>query len=159
MDGLSERYSGPDEASDAPQERRTRPRFPWPPPGLEEEQGRLWQVLLKLGLGSLVLVLPLLLAVARRYPFWSFGLFGGAWWVLVLCSMLGLLITLAGLELLFRLLRQGSRASRRGLGSFITLLVMADRGRDGGFLLQGGRKYRGLEVRRRGRIARSRVLG
>jgi len=159
MDGLSERPAGPDEASDAPQERRTRPRFPWPPPGLEAEQGRLWQVLFQLGLGSLVLVLPLLLAVARRYPFWSFGLFGGAWWVLVLSSLLGLLITLAGLELLFRLLRQGSRASRRGLGSFITLLVMSDRRRDGGFLLQGGRKYRGLEVRRRGRIARSRVLG
>ena len=73
MDTLSERPAGPDEASDAPQERRTRPRFPWPPPGLEAERGRLWQVLFQLGLGSLVLVLPLLLAVARRYPFWSFS--------------------------------------------------------------------------------------
>ncbi len=159
MDGLSKRPTGPDEASAAPQERRIRPRFTWPPPGLEAEQGRLWRVLLQLGLGSLVLVLPLLLAVAHRYPFWSYGLLGGAWWVLVLSSLLGLLITLAGLELLFRLLRRGARASRRGLGSFITLLVMSDRGRDGGFLLQGGRKYRGLEGRMRGRIARSRVLG
>ena len=159
MDGRSERPTGSAEASGSAQERRTRPRFPWPPPGLEAEHGRLWHVLFQLGLGSLVLVFPLLLAVARVYPFWSFGLFGGAWWVLVLTSMLGLLITLAGLESLFRILRQASQASRWGLGSFITLLVMSDRRRDGGFLLQGGRKYRGLEVRRRGRIARSRVLG
>ena len=111
----------------APPDRRKRPRFTWPPPGLEAEVGQLRVVIFQLGLGSVVLVLPLLLAVAREYPFWSFGLFAGTWWILTLTSLLGLVITLAGMESLIRLLRHGCRVNRWGLGVFITLLAMADR--------------------------------
>jgi hypothetical protein len=43
----------------------------WPPPGLERLQGRVWRVIAVGWIGSLVLVLPLLWALAVEQPFYS----------------------------------------------------------------------------------------
>ncbi|MSR20182.1 MAG: hypothetical protein EXR91_04280 [Gemmatimonadetes bacterium] len=45
------------------------PPLSWPPPGLERLQGSIWRVIGVSWIGSLVLVLPLLWALAVEQPF------------------------------------------------------------------------------------------
>ena len=42
----------------------------WPPPGLERLQGHLWRAILISWAGSVILVLPLLWALAVEQPFY-----------------------------------------------------------------------------------------
>ena len=55
----------------------------WPPPELEAVQGRLWDVASQVGLGSVVLVLPLLWSVTGEQGFSSLGIFGERFGILV----------------------------------------------------------------------------
>lgn len=129
----------------------------WPPPGLGRLQGDLWQIIKETGLGSLLLVLPLLWAVASQQEFWSLGPFGASWWVILLTSAVGLAILVNGFVDLFRLFRRAARATDRGYGWITVALVAVDSQRDAGFLLQGARAYSVLEPAERRRLILSRL--
>lgn len=130
--------------------------LPWPPPGLERVQGDLWRVTMKLAAGGAVMTLPMLWATAARTPIGSTGPFSDAWWVLVLCALVGLGILTTGFVDAFRLLRRMGGAVRRGYVPGLVALVAVDQGRDAGFLVQGARVYSELadEVRNALRIVR-----
>ena len=55
------------------------PPLSWPPPGMERLQGSLWRVIGLSWTGSLILVLPLLWALAVEQPFYSLGPFEDNW--------------------------------------------------------------------------------
>lgn len=135
------------------------PYVSWPPPGLERLHGDLWRVTARLGAGGLVFSLPLLAAATARQDFWSLGLFGEAWWILVVTSLVGLAVLASGFVELFRLLRRWARATERGYRLATVALVLGDRRRDAGFLLQGARFYSEIPSRRRAGILRIRLLG
>ena len=147
---------GADEsAEDAPAEREF---LSWPPPGLRRLQGDLWQITKETGLGSLLLVLPLLWAVASEQEFWSLGPFGASWWVVLLTSAVGLAILVNGFVDLFRLFRRVASATDRGYGWMTVAMVAADSERDAGFLLQGARIYSVLEPKDRRGLVFSRLV-
>lgn len=132
-------------------------RFSWPPPGLEGIQGTIWSSTGTIAIGSLILVLPLLWSVGRVVPFYSLGPFGDTWWVLILTSLVGLLLLLAGLGSLFKVFWIGRKAGGLGVSSRTVLLAAADGEGDMGFLLQGARVYQKLDQGGRERLARARV--
>lgn len=125
------------------------PRLAWPPPGLESLHGRLWPLITMLALADLVLLLPLLPAAATHQPFWSLGLFGTDWWILLTTTAIGLVLFVTALIGLVRLFWAAARAARQGHGWRLILYVAADETRDGGFLLQGARAFSDLPVAQR----------
>lgn len=133
--------------------------FRWPPPGLEMIHARLMPLIVLLAIGDLVLVIPLLWAVTGDWSFWSLGPFGSSWWVLILTSVTGLVLLLAGFERLARLMWLGGQASRRGHRWMTILQVVVDTPRDTGFVLQGARLYAQLSAGERARIIAARVVG
>lgn len=129
----------------------------WPPPGLERMQGDLWMVVRKLLVGGLVLVLPLLWAVASSQGFWSLGPLGEAWWVLLVVAVVGLGMLAAAFVDLFRVFRRWGRTVDRGYGWVVVALVLADAPRDTGFLLQAARVYSVLPADTRRALLTSRL--
>lgn len=134
------------------------PYVSWPPPGLERLQGDLWRVTAELGAGGIVFTLPLLVSAVTRQDFWSLGLFGEAWWILLVTSVVGLAVLARGFVELVRLLRRWARATERGYRVATVALVLGDRRRDAGFLLQGARSYSRIGTARRARILRARLF-
>ena len=70
----------------------------WPPPGLESIQGAGLPTAGFIGIGGLVLILPLLVSIGINQRFTSSGPFGGYGWPLVLFSSAGLLLLAEGLQ-------------------------------------------------------------
>ncbi len=131
----------------------------WPPPGLERLQGRLWRVIALTWMGSLILVLPLLWALATEQPFWSLGPFEGNWYVGTVAAALGLVVLTVAFATLLTLLRQGAAAADEGYGTLTILEVAADSRRDTGFLIQGRRHFGQLDTAYRATVVKARLRG
>lgn len=144
---------------DAPSTAPTPPALSWPPPGLERMQGRLWHVTGLCWTGAVILVAPLLRELAVPQPFWSLGTFGGNWRLGMALAVLGIVVLLAAFVALVRLLNQGAAAAEGGFGSLTIFQVMADVGRDMGFLIQGKRHFARLDEGTRAGIVHARLRG
>jgi len=135
------------------------PPLSWPPPGLEQIQGKLWRVIGLSWIGSVILVLPLLWELATEQPFSSLGPFEGNWEVGFGITVIGLAVLFAASAVFYGLLRLAADAARRGYGTLTILEVMADVTRDTGFLIQGRRHFEELDEERRAGVVRARMRG
>lgn len=129
----------------------------WPPPGLERTQGDLWRVAVSAGLAGVFLVLPLLFIAGRVHGFATFGPFADAWWVTLGLATVGLAFALDALVRASTTLRRAGRARARGYGLDTIAQVLADSGRDMGFLLSGARQFSVMDARERSAIVAIRV--
>lgn len=134
------------------------PSLKWPPPGLERTQGDLLQIAARAGLAGGFLVAPMLFVAAREQDFATFGPFADAWWVMLLLPTIGLAFSLDTLARTARTLRRAAVAAKRGYTLSTIFQVLADRGRDMGFLLTGARHFSVLERRERDALAAMRVV-
>lgn len=135
------------------------PPLSWPPPGLERLQGLLWRVIVLGWIGSLVLVLPLLWALAVEQPFYSLGPFEEAWEIGLAIAVIGAVLILVAFALLFDLLRQAARGAELGYGVLTILEVASDSRHDTGFLIQGKRHFSALDSQSLAAIVRARLRG
>jgi len=131
----------------------------WPPPGLEQLHGRLWSLIPILAIGNVVLLLPLLSSVVTQQEFSSLGPFGHSWWIVLLTTVVGVVILIAGFERLVRVCWIAGAASAQGHGWLMIAHVLTDGPRDTGFLLQGARLYAEVAVSQRKTILLLRLLG
>ena len=131
----------------------------WPPPGLERLQGKLWRVVGICWVGSLILVLPLIWALATEQPFYSLGPFEENWQVGLGIALVGAVVILFGFATFFGLLRAAARAAEDGYGTLTILEVITDVTRDTGFLIQGKRYFSLLDTHRRAAVVQSRIRG
>jgi hypothetical protein len=135
------------------------PPLSWPPPGLERLQGGVWRVIAVSWIGSLVLVLPLLWALAVEQPFYSLGPFEDAWELGLGISAIGAALIVVAFGLFFEILRQAARAAEMGYGALTILEVACDSGHDTGFLIQGKRHFSSLDPDSLAGIIRARLRG
>jgi hypothetical protein len=119
----------------------TQPLLAWPPPGLTRLRGDLWQVIATLGAGATVFTLPLLATLSLSRDPWRLGVFGDAWWIVIVTSIVGMALLLSGYVQLFRVFLRWRAATGRGYGPRTVALVLIDREGDTGFLAQGARAY------------------
>jgi len=131
--------------------------FRWPPPGLERMQGDLAVIASRAALGGGLLVLPLLLVVAGEPGLATLGPFADAWWVPLTLALVGLAFSIDALVLSARTMRRASRALKGGYDAVTVGRVLADSGRDMGFLLQGARHFSVIKDDERLGIAAIRV--
>jgi hypothetical protein len=134
------------------------PSAAWPPPGLERIQGDIWGVLGHLAAGGVLFTLPLLVSLTVRQDFWSLGVFGDAWWILLITTFVGLAVLMNGYVELYRLLRRAARAVDKGYHRNTVFDVLADRRQDSGLLIQGLHAYSTLSLERRESLLRRRQL-
>ncbi len=136
----------------------TGPLLEWPPPGLEELQGKLPGTGALLLAGSVAFVLPLAVTVShgvegmvRTASFTQLALFflGGV----------GALLLVAGAVRLLLQARTAVRAVRLGYTWGTVSEVLADLRKDTGAVVAGSREYASLTPGERGRIRRGRLLG
>ena len=147
-------------ADDAPTTPEIAPRpLSWPPPGLERLQGQLWRVIGISWAGSLILVLPLLWALAVEQPFYSLGPFEDNWQVGLGIAILGGVVILFAFGMFFGLMRAAAKAADSGYGTLTILEVVTDAGRDSGFLIQGKRHFSLIDSSRRGAVVSARLRG
>jgi hypothetical protein len=135
------------------------PPLSWPPPGLERLQGSLWRVIAVTWIGSVVLVFPLLWALAVEQPFYSLGPFEDNWELGLGLAALGALIIIVAFGLLFGVLRGSAKAADMGYGSLTILEVASDSRHDMGFLIQGKRHFSSLDPDSLAVIVRARLRG
>ena len=135
------------------------PPLSWPPPGLERLQGSLWRVIAVTWIGSVVLVFPLLWALAVEQPFYSLGPFEDNWELGLGLAALGALIIIVAFGLLFGVLRASAKAADMGYGSLTILEVASDSRHDMGFLIQGKRHFGSLDPDSLAVIVRARLRG
>jgi hypothetical protein len=110
-------------------------------------------------IGSIVLVLPLLWALAVEQPFYSLGPFEDNWELGLGVAVLGALIIVVSFGLLFGLLRASAKAADMGYGSLTILEVASDSRHDTGFLIQGKRHFSSLDPDSLAVIVRARLRG
>jgi hypothetical protein len=108
---------------------------------LESIQGRLWRGVAYLWIGSMILVLPLLRAMAVEQPLWSLGPFGGDWEVALAIALVGMAVMVVAFASLVKILRGAAKAADEGFGTLTILEVITDVTRDTGFLIQGMRHF------------------
>lgn len=135
------------------------PPLSWPPPGLERLQGGLWQVIGLSWTGSLILVLPLLWALAVEQPFYSLGPFEDNWELGMAIAALGALLIVVAFAHLWLLTRSAGRAADMGYGTKTIMEVACDLGRDTGFLIQGKRHFGALDEERQIALVNARLRG
>jgi len=135
------------------------PPLSWPPPGLERLQGSLWRVISVTWIGSLVLVLPLLWALAVEQPFYSLGPFEDNWELGLAVAVLGAVIIIVAFGLLFGLLRTAAKAADLGYGTLTIVEVASDSRHDTGFLIQGKRHFGSLDPDSLAAIVKARLRG
>lgn len=135
------------------------PPLSWPPPGLERLQGGLWLVIGLAWTGALILVLPLLWALAADQPFYSFGPFEENWELGTGIAAIGAILVAVAFGHLFLVARSAARAAEMGYGTLTILEVACDAGRDTGFLIQGKRHFGNLDDENRAKVVRARVSG
>jgi hypothetical protein len=135
------------------------PPLSWPPPGLERFQGGVWRVIAVSWIGSLVLVLPLLWALAVEQPFYSLGPFEEAWELGLGISAIGAVLVVVAFGLLLGILRQAAHAAEMGYGVLTILEVACDSRHDTGFLIQGKRHFSSLDPESLAGVVRARLHG
>lgn len=135
------------------------PPLSWPPPGLERLQGSLWRVITLGWIGSLVLVLPLLWALAVEQPFYSLGPFEDNWQLGLGIAVLGGSIVLVAFGLFFGILRSSAQGAHLGYGALTILEVANDSRHDTGFLIQGKRHFSSLDAEHLIKVVRARLRG
>ncbi len=147
-------------SNDSPAEPpRAVPPLSWPPPGLERLQGALWKITGLSWSGTLILVLPLLWALAVEQPFYSLGPFEDNWELGMGIAAVGALLVFLSLAHLWTTTRAARRAAEMGYGTYTIMEVACDSGRDTGFLIQGKRHFAALDdVHQRG-VVRARLWG
>jgi hypothetical protein len=109
--------------------------------------------------GSLVLVLPLLWALAVEQPFYSLGPFEDNWELGLGIAALGAIVVVVAFGLLLGVLRAAAKAADMGYGSLTIGEVATDSRHDTGFLVQGKRHFSSLDAATLARIAKARVRG
>ena len=137
----------------------TAPPLSWPPPGTERLQGTLWRGIGLSWTGSLILVLPLLWALAVEQPFYSLGPFEDNWELGMAIAAVGAVLIVFAFAQLWMAARGAAAAAELGYGLLTILEVATDVGRDTGFLIQGKRHFAFLDEARQKRVIRSRLLG
>lgn len=130
----------------------------WPPPGLGRIQGDLWIVARKMALVGTVLVVPLLIVLTLPHSPYGLGPLGEAWWITLLTTFLGLALFIDAVVTLVRFLFRVRRALAEGYTRHVVALVVADRDRDHGFLLQGVNVFCTLRDPERRTLGRLRFL-
>ena len=109
--------------------------------------------------GSVILVLPLLWALAVEQPFYSLGPLEENWQVGMGIAMLGGIIILFAFSTLFGIMRASAKAADDGFGTLTILEVLTDNRRDTGFLIQGKRHFGLLDARQRSAVVSARLRG
>lgn len=109
--------------------------------------------------GSLILVLPLLWALAVEQPLYSLGPFEENWQLGMGIASIGSLLIALAFGHLFLLIRSAARAADMGYGTYTILEVACDSGRDTGFLIQGKRHFGALDTDQRAKVVRARLRG
>lgn len=135
------------------------PPLSWPPPGMERLQGSLWRVIVLSWTGSLILVLPLLWALAVEQPFYSLGPFEDNWELGMAIAAVGAVIVIFAFFQFWVVTRGATKAAELGYGVLTILEVACDSGRDTGFLIQGKRHFGSLDEARQVKIVRGRIRG
>lgn len=135
------------------------PPLSWPPPGMERLQGSLWRVIVLAWTGSLILVLPLLWALAVEQPFYSLGPFEDNWELGMAIAAVGAVFVVFAFFQLWIVLRGAGKAAELGYGVTTIFEVACDSGRDTGFLIQGKRHFGSLDAARQVSVARARIRG
>ena len=135
------------------------PPLSWPPPGTERLQGTLWRSIGLSWAGSLILVMPLLWALAVEQPFYSLGPFEDNWELGLGIAGIGAILILFAFAQLWMTARGAAAAAELGYGLLTILEVCTDVGRDTGFLIQGKRHFAFLDEPRQKGLIRSRLLG
>ena len=133
------------------------PPLSWPPPGLEPIHGRLWRIIGTLATGGIIMVAPLLWALAVEHPFWSLGPMEGNWQIGTGLALFGLAVLLLGFAALVRLLRAAAHAADVGYGAATIWETAADSNRDTGFLIQGRRHFSHFDAAGRAALVRDRL--
>ncbi|MDX1494697.1 MAG: hypothetical protein R3253_11585 [Longimicrobiales bacterium] len=135
------------------------PPLSWPPPGMERLQGSLWRVIVLSWMGSLILVLPLLWALAVEQPFYSLGPFEDNWELGMAIAAVGAVLVVFAFFQLWVVIREGGKAAELGYGVTTILEVACDSGRDTGFLIQGKRHFGSLDSQQQVSVVRRRIRG
>lgn len=135
------------------------PPLSWPPPGVERLQGSLWRVIGLAWTGSLILVLPLLWALAVEQPFYSLGPFEDNWELGMGIAAIGAVLVIFSLWQLWTTTRAATHAADLGYGVYTILEVACDSGRDTGFLIQGKRHFFSLDEAHQEAVVRARLRG
>lgn len=117
------------------------PPLSWPPPGTEGLQGTLWRGIGLSWTGSLILVLPLLWALAVEQRFYSLGPMEENWEIGTTIAAVGAILTIFAFAQLWIIVRGAAAAAELGYGLLTILEVTADIGRVTGFLIQGKRQF------------------
>lgn len=130
----------------------------WPPPGLGRIQGDLWVVARKMAVVATVLVVPLLVVLALPHSQYGLGPLGQAWWLTLLTTILGVALFTDAVVSIVRFLFRVRRALAEGYTKHVVALVVADRDRDNGFLLQGVNAFSVLAESERRTLGRLRFL-
>lgn len=132
--------------------------LPWPPPGLGRIQGDLWIVARKMAIVAAVLVVPLLTILTFPQSPYGLGPLGEAWWITLLTTVLGVALFTETTVSLVRFLTRVRTALREGYAPHVLALVVVDRDRDNGFLLQGLKEFSPLSEAERKTMGRLRFL-
>jgi hypothetical protein len=135
------------------------PPLSWPPPGVERLQGGLWRVIGLCWTGSLILVLPLLWALAVEQPFYSLGPFEDNWELGMGIAAIGAVLVVFAFWQLWVVIAQAVRAAELGYGLNTILEVACDSGRDTGFLIQGKRHFAALGEGSQVSVVQARLRG
>jgi hypothetical protein len=135
------------------------PPLSWPPPGVERLQGSLWRVIGLLWTGCLILVLPLLWALAVEQPFYSLGPFEDNWELGMAIAAVGAVLVVFALWQLWLTMNRATKAADLGYGVYTILEVACDSGRDTGFLIQGKRHFASLDEGHQRSVVRGRLRG
>ena len=135
------------------------PPLSWPPPGMERLQGGVWRVIGLCWTGSLILVLPLLWALAVEQPFYSLGPFEDNWELGLAIAAVGAVLVVFAFGHFWFLMRGAAQAADIGYGLLTVFEVACDSGRDTGFLIQGKRHFGSLGEGRQGTVVRARLRG
>jgi hypothetical protein len=107
----------------------------------------------------LVLVLPLLWALAVEQPFYSLGPFEDNWQLGLGIATLGAVIVVVAFGLFFGILRTSATAADMGYGALTIWEVANDSRHDTGFLIQGKRHFGSLDADHLTSVVRARLGG
>ncbi len=135
------------------------PPLSWPPPGVERLQGGLWRVIGLAWTGSVVLVIPLLWALAVEQPFYSLGPFEDNWEIGVGIAAVGTVLVVFAFLQMSVVIARATRAAELGYGVHTILEVACDSSRDTGFLIQGKRHFAALDDTQQRSVVRARIRG
>jgi hypothetical protein len=129
----------------------------WPPPGLEPLHGQLGRTATLIGVGSFLIVVPVILLGAYGRDSWQRALLPGDSFTMAIIALGSMMLVVAA-GLLGRHLWRGAQLVRAGYGWLTVAETFADGRRDTGALIAGAREYASLGAARRGELRRRRLV-